>query len=99
MVSPAIDMLSVFITPWMNPTRSQCAIRPLRDGVLRVMARQNMVDEQTHALCIAACGEILKGADPNVARRDAGEDSTGKNPVADHRLTGQHGGQRAGGRY
>ena len=26
MVRPRIDMLSVFITPWTNPTRIQCAI-------------------------------------------------------------------------
>ena len=63
------------------------------------MSRENMVGEQAHSLCVAPRGEILKGSNPNVARGHAGEDRTGKNPVADHLLACCHGGQCTGGGY
>ena len=80
-------MLSVFITPWMKPTSSQratssaCramtrfeqrAIGALGLGGLRVVPGDDVVGEQPHALGVAARGEILEGADADVAGRRRG---------------------------
>jgi len=82
MVSPDIEVLSVFMTPWMNPTSSQRATRSAcsRDhgfqkrmigalgiGRLRIMPADDVIRQPPHALGIAARREILERADANMA--------------------------------
>ena len=114
MVSPEMAMLSVFITPWMNPTAIHCAMsaawrsatcleeRQRRIGrvtglQLRVVPRNGVVQQGANAVGVAARGEILEGADAQVAGRDAREHGAGLGLFTQHLLPGGHHGQRAGG--
>ena len=110
MVSPEMALLSVFITPWMNPTESHCATRrawPVDHRLekpggpldMRIVARDGVVAERAQPVEIAARGEILERADADMARRHAGQDRTGERPrLAQDPLAGLDGGERAGGR-
>ncbi len=93
MVSPDIAMLSVFITPWMKPTpihlRDQCSL-PGDHGVqkiqrgfdLGVMTCDDVIGQGLQGVGILPRREILKGADPDVAGRDAGQDCAGQGGFA-----------------
>ena len=100
MVSPEIEVLSVFMTPWMNPTSSQRddqiglarddAVQQRMIGAvgicrIRIMPRDDVIGELPHGLGIAARGEILEGSDPDVAGGDAGQDSAGQRRLAQAR--------------
>ena len=75
-------MLSVFITPWMKPTciqramsaawlsaRSQAAKVRIRVALqLRVMALDHVIGQTAHLVQLTAGGELLEGADTDVAR-------------------------------
>ncbi len=97
MVSPAMDMLSVFITPWMKPTSSHCAtssacardhrfeqraVGVLRRRGIRVVAGDDVVGQQPHALPIAARREELEGADADMAGGDARQHRAGQHGLA-----------------
>ena len=113
MVSPEIEVLSVFMTPWMKPTSSQRATRlglP-RDhafqqrviGALgvcrfRIVPGDDVIGQPPHALGIAARREILERADADVAGGDAGEHGPGQRRLAHHALAGHDGGERSRGR-
>ena len=112
MVSPEIDMLSVFITPWMKPTSSQRAtssawraidafeqraIGALGLGDVRIVPGDDVVGEQAHAVGVAARGEELEGADADVARGHARQHRAGQHGLAHHGLAGRDGGERARG--
>ncbi len=113
MVSPAIDMLSVFITPWMKPTScqratsdalardhgvEQRAIRVPGAGGVRIVPRRYIVGEQLHRFAVAALGEELEGADTDMAAGDAGEDRARLRPVLAQDLFARgDGGERARG--
>ena len=99
MVSPAIDQLSVFITPWMKPTSIQRAtssacrvndrlqqreIGPLGTGDVGVMPGDDVVGERLHPGVVAARGEELEGADADVARRHPGQHGAGQHGFAQH---------------
>ena len=95
MVSPAIDVLSVFMTPWMKPTSSQRATRSAWRAItaleqraigllarrrLGIVAGDDVVGEQAQRLDVAARGEELEGADADVAGRHARQDRAGQRP-------------------
>ena len=65
----------------------------------RVVPGDGIVGQQPHPLHIAAGGEILEGADAEVAGGDAGQHGAGERGFAPHRLAGRHRGQRPGGRH
>ena len=102
----------MFITPWMKPTSSQRATRSAwrattasssaRYGVrprgLRVVAGDHVVRQQPHRLEVAPRGEVLEGADADVAGGDARQHGAGQRRLADDLFAGRHRGQRAGRR-
>ena len=63
----------------------------------RVMPRDRIVRERPDAVGILAGGEILEGADADVAGGDAGDDGAGQVGLADHGFAGRDGGQRPRG--
>ena len=73
-------------------------IAALLSRQFRVVAVDRIVSQCFDALDIAARGEKLKRADANVACRDPRQHPAGKRGFPIHRITGQHGGQRAGRR-
>ena len=104
-------MLSVFITPWMNPTSIQRAtsdawasttgfeereVRVLRVDDVRVVAGDRVVGEAPHERRIVARGCVLERADAEMARRDPGEHRAGQHGVARDPLAGRDDGQRPG---
>ena len=114
MVSPATELLSVFITPWTKPTSSQLrhqvrlarhhpvqqrAVGPLRRRGLGVVAGDHVVSQEPHTLRVAPRGEVLERAHPDVARGHAGQDRARQRRLAQHRLAGRHRRERAGGRH
>ena len=64
---------------------------------LRIVAGDGVVGEGADAVRITAGGEVLEGADADVAGGDAGEDGAGLDRVADDGLPGGDGGEGAGG--
>ena len=113
MVSPEIDVLSVFMTPWTKPTPSQRATRlRLRvdhaleqrervvaaAGGVGVVPRERVGGERDQRLAVAARGEELERADAEVARGHAREDRAGQHLLAHDALARRHGGERARGR-
>ena len=56
-----------------------------------------MIGQPPHALGVAACREILEGADADMARCNAGEHGAGQRRLAHHAFAGDHGGERARG--
>ena len=98
MVSPEMEVLSVFMTPWMKPRSIHCATRrawramtPSRNaryGLRRlrgfgVVAGDGVVGERAEGFGVAARGEVLEGADAEMAGGDAGEDGAGLDGLAD----------------
>ena len=63
----------------------------------RVMPRHRIIGERPHPVGILPRGEILKGADADMAGGDAGHDGAGQAGLADHGLPGCYRSQRAGG--
>ncbi|GCC47720.1 hypothetical protein chiPu_0031879, partial [Chiloscyllium punctatum] len=57
-----------------------------------------MVGERAHAVGVAAGSEELEGADADVAGGDPGQHRTRQRGLAHHRLAGDDGSERAGGR-
>ena len=97
MVSPEIDVLSVFITPWTKPTPSQRATRSACASITRsssasaslplpaasrVVARERVGGERDQRLAVVARGEELERADADVARRHAREHRAGQHLLA-----------------
>ena len=72
----------------------QGGIRTVAVGRLRVMSGDHMIGEQAKPLQVAASGEELERADPNVARRHSREKSAGQESLARHCFSGYHGGER-----
>ena len=114
MVSPEMDVLSVFITPWMKPSSIHCAtrracraitpskqraVRLLRLRGLGVVPGDRVVSQHARGFDVALGGEVLEGADAEVARCDAGEDGSRQEALAEHSLAGGDRGQGAGGRH
>ena len=64
----------------------------------RIVPGDDVIGEPPHALGIAARREELEGADPDVARRDAGQHRARQRGLAQHALAGDHGGERSRGR-
>ena len=107
-------MLSVFITPWMKPTFIHCGDQPRlaldhgvaaapgggrrRAGQVGVVARDRVVGQLAQLVQLAARGEVLEGADAQVAGGHARQHGAGQRVFAQHRLAGGHHGQRARGR-
>ena len=103
MVSPEIVTLSVFITPWMNPT---CIHRAISDacavehgveerqrghvggGRRRVVAADRVVGEAGQERRVAVHRGVDEAADAEVAGRHAGEDRAGQVGVAGDPLAG-----------
>ena len=110
MVSPAMEVLSVFMTPWMKPmsiqratssawrittARKQGRVGMLRPAAFRIVPGDRVVGEEAQRLDVVAGGEILEGADADVAGGHAGQHGAGQHRLAQHLLTGRHGGKRA----
>ena len=86
-------MLSVFITPWMNPTSIQRAtsdglglddglvegeVRVLGVGRVRVVAGDGVVGEAGQQRRVAVLGGVLERADAQVAAGDPGQHGAGQ---------------------
>jgi hypothetical protein len=63
---------------------------------LRVMPRDDVISEAPDRIQIPAPREELEGADPDVARRNAGQYRAGQRRLAPNRLAGRHSGKRSG---
>ena len=64
----------------------------------RIMPGDRVVGQRLYCVPIALRGEILERSNPDVARRDAGEDRTGQGRLPLHHLARGDGGQGPGGR-
>ena len=105
-------MLSVFMTPWMNPTSIHCVderrlrvdhaleegeVRVLRLRRVRVVAADRVVREPAHELRPPGHRRVLERADADVARGDAREHGTGQHRLAHDGLPRRDDGERPGG--
>ena len=106
--------MSVFITPWMNPSAIHCATSEacasntrsnsarygfdLVDGI-GVVTPDGVVGEPPHERRISLRGGELERSDPEMARRDAHEHRTRQHGLARHVVARRHDGQRTGRRY
>ena len=63
----------------------------------RIVSLDRVIGEEAQRVLVLTRGEVLEGADAQVARSDAGEDRSGHHLFADDGFACQHGSQRAGG--
>ena len=76
----------------------QRVIGALGSRQLRIVPRDDMIGEPAQRVGVLARGEILEGADADVARGDAGQHRARQHGLAHHVLARCHGGERARGR-
>ncbi len=109
MVSPEIVTLSVFITPWTNPTSIHRATRDAwaastarnsaRYGASasrggRVVPADRVVGEPPQQRGVAGRPGVLEAADAQVAAGDPGQDGARQRRLAAHHPAGRDDGQR-----
>ena len=98
-------MLSVFITPWTNPTSihwatsdawaATTASNSARYGLLGrrgagIVAGDRVVGEAAQQVDVAGGPGVLEAAHPQVAARDPGQHGPGQQGLAAHLASGRH---------
>jgi len=66
-------------------------------GCVGIVAGNGIVGKSAKALGVAQCSQVLKGADAEMARGNAGKNGAGEGCVAEHQLAGSDCGEGARG--